>query len=413
MMRKQPHWQLPRTLVALSLCMALQMTGFVMILPLFARRFESFGAGVSAFGISSIAYALTSAIAAPFIGSLADRFGRRPIILLSLLACVLVFSGYLFAISAWMLILLRGLAGLFTAGLVPAIISNVGDLAVENRRAQWIGIVNGGTSIGWVVGPFVGGLLYDSFGHILPFAVSIVLEFAALLLALFFIPETHIPSTQVSRLPLPRMRGLQAASAMPVFVLSMLISFGVMFAWAFIEPEFMFYLYDDLAWTSSQLGLAIGAYGLAVMCGEFAFGRLSDRLGRKPVLLLGLKLFSAQFVGLVMFRDITWITASFILAGLGNALYDPALCALLLDITPPESIARIMGLKGTIGSIGNMLGPGLVVLVTPFVRPQIIFLISAILIFMLTFATGTGLRLPYTPIATRFGSQSAVTRQGE
>ena len=118
-MFRQIHWQLPRTLVALALCMALQMTGFVMILPLFARRFESFGTGVAAFGMSSMANALTSVIAAPFIGSLADRFGRRPIILLSLSACVLVFSGYLFAISAWMLILVRGLAGLFIAGLIP------------------------------------------------------------------------------------------------------------------------------------------------------------------------------------------------------------------------------------------------------------------------------------------------------
>ena len=408
-MFRQIHWQLPRTLVALALCMALQMTGFVMILPLFARRFESFGTGVAAFGMSSMANALTSVIAAPFIGSLADRFGRRPIILLSLSACVLVFSGYLFAISAWMLILVRGLAGLFIAGLIPAIISSVGDLAAENRRAQWIGIVNGGASIGWVVGPYLGGLLYDSFGYVVPFVVSTALEFAALLLALFFVPETHVPSMQDRRLPLPQMRGLQASSAMPVFVLSMLISFGVMFAWAFIEPEFMFYLYDDLAWTSSQLGLAIGAYGLAVMCGEFAFGHLSDRLGRKPVLLLGLTLFAAQFVGLVIFRDMTWITVSFIVAGLGNALYDPTLCALLLDITPPESTAGVMGLKSTVGSIGNILGPGLVVLVTPFVRPQIVFLISAILVFMLTLTTGLGLRSSFTPVVTRFGSQSAVT----
>jgi len=412
-MRKQTHWKLPRTLVTLSLCMALQMTGFMMILPLFARRFDSFGAGVAAFGMSSIAYALTSVIAAPFIGTLADRFGRRPIILLTLSACVLVFSGYLFATSAWMLILLRGLAGLFIAGLVPAIISSVGDLASENRRAQWIGIVNGGASIGWVIGPFIGGLLYDRLDYIVPFAVSIALEFAAFLLALFFIPETHVPSTQDRGFHLSWMRGLQASSVMPVFVLSMLISFGVMFAWAFIEPEFMFYLYDDLAWTSSQLGLAMGAYGLAFMAGEFALGQISDRLGRKPVLVLGLAFFSAQFVGLVLFRDATWITISFALAGLGNAIYDPALGALLLDITPPESSARILGLKTAVGSLGNMLGPGLVVLVTPFLSPQAVFLVSTVLVFMLIFATGLGLRSPYTPMATRFRPQSAATRQGE
>ncbi len=83
-------------LIALAFCMALQMTGFVMILPLFARRFESFGAGVEALSLSALAYALSSTIAAPFMGMLADRFGRRPVILLSLASYIFAFTGYLF-----------------------------------------------------------------------------------------------------------------------------------------------------------------------------------------------------------------------------------------------------------------------------------------------------------------------------
>ena len=145
-MRRQSSRQFPNLLVALALCMALQMTGFVMILPLFARRFESFGDGVEALGTSAIAYALTSAFTAPFIGMLADRIGRRPIILISLVGFVLTFSGYLFAASSWLLIVLRGITGIFIAGLLPAITSIAGSLAPANRRAQWISIVSGGAS---------------------------------------------------------------------------------------------------------------------------------------------------------------------------------------------------------------------------------------------------------------------------
>src|SRR5512147_1973057 len=76
-------------LVSLAACMALQMTSFVMILPLFARRFESFGDGMETLGISSLASALAATLAAPFMGALADRFGRRPLVLVPLAIYVL------------------------------------------------------------------------------------------------------------------------------------------------------------------------------------------------------------------------------------------------------------------------------------------------------------------------------------
>jgi len=357
-----------------------------------------------------MAYALTFAFAAPFIGMLADRFGRRPIILVSLAAYVLAFSGYLFAASAWLLILLRGLAGVFTAGLLPAMMSIVGDLAPENRRAQWIGIVNGGASAGWIAGPLLGGLLYDRFGYVVPFTASIAMAAGALLLAVFRIPETYTPAAHPNHPHSAWMLGWQALPARSTFFLLMLITFGVMFARAFIEPQFMFYAYDDLSWTSSQLGLIMSTYGVALMFGEFALGQLSDRLGRKPVVVLGLALFSAQFVGLVIFRDVTWIVMSFILAGLGNALYDPALSALILDIIPPEHTAGMIGLKGTAGSLGNLLGPALVVLFTPFVSPQIVFLIAAVLVSIITLASGFVLRLPESIEVTHHFSNAAVER---
>jgi MFS family permease len=390
--------------------MALQMTGFVMILPLFARRFESFGVGVEALGISAMAYALASTVAAPFIGMLADRIGRRPIILLSLAAYILAFSGYLFATSTWLLIVLRGLAGVFTAGLIPAITGSVGDLALEDRRAQWIGIVNGGASIGWIVGPVLGGLLYDQYGYIVPFAVAIMMAIGALLLAVFLIPETYRNTHSDHAYP-SWARGFQALSSPTTFLLLMLISFGVMFAWAFIEPQFMFYAYEDLSWTSSQLGLVMSTYGVALMFGEFALGQLSDRVGRKPVLALGLMLFSAQFIGLAIFHNVTWIVMSFILAGLGNALYDPALSAYILDITPPEYKARSMGLKSTVGSLGSLLGPASVVLISPFAGPQVVFLISAGLVFVLTFISGLVLHTPQLTVGSRFESQSTLILQ--
>ena len=403
-----PSRQTRNTLLFLAMCMSLQMTGFVMILPLFARRFEDFGAGVEALGISAMAYALTSTLAAPWMGVLADRFGRRPIILFSLAAYVVAFSGYLFATSAWLLIVLRGLAGIFTSGLVPTIISIVGDLTPEECRAKWIGIVNGGSSAGWIIGPLLGGLLYDHFGYGVPLTVSVTLATGALLLAVFQIPETQPTHNRPAR-EHPGSKMLKALHISPfpsllTFPLLLMICFGVMFVWAFIEPQFMFYAYNNLRWTSSHLGLVMSTYGIALTFGEFALGPLSDRLGRKPVLVLGLILYSAQFIGLAFFHEAIAIAACFVLAGLGNALYDPAVSAHILDITPSEYKARIMGLKSTAGSLGSMLGPALVVLFTPIFSPRVVFLIATTLVFLLVFASGFVLRETNTLESTQYST---------
>jgi len=397
-------------LVALATCIALQMTGFAMVLPLFGRRFEGFGAGVQALAASDMAYSLTGILAAPLTGMLADRFGRRSIILVSLVGNVLAFCGYLLVPFAWLLILLRGLAGVSTAGLVPATMSIVGDLAPEDRRAQWIGIIIGSASAGHVVGPLLGGQLYDRFGFVVPFAASLATAIGALLLAGFLIPETYTAAVQRSRSRLAWSLGRRALPARSTFLMLMLITFGAMFAWAFILPQLMFYGYDDLAWTSALMGLVWSAYGVAFMLGEFALGRLSDRHGRKPVLLLGLVLFLAPFVGLVAFHNLAWNAVSFVLGGLGNALYDPALSASILDMAPPECTAATMGLKGPAGSLGNLLGPALVVLITPLAGPRVVFLIATALVAVVTLAAGLALRLPCMSGVAHQISRAAVER---
>jgi MFS transporter, DHA1 family, multidrug resistance protein len=387
-----PH-ELPgrKALIILAICMALQMTSYVMILPLFARRFSELGAGVESLGESAMAYALAATLAAPFMGALADRFGRRLIVLGSLGIYILAFTGYLFASSTWMLILLRGLAGAFTAGLIPAVTGSVADLAPGDRKAQWIGIVNGGASIGWIVGPIVGGALYDHWGYNVALVISILLAVAAFTGATIWVPETH----KLTRRSDGKIRRtgtgsgfkrvktslLSIRSSLPnslsTFSLLLWISFAIMFAWAFIEPRFMFYAYDDLGWTSSKLGLVMSTYGVSMTLGEFGLSRLSDRLGRKSIILLGLALFSAQFIGLAFFKNYMLIAAAFLVAGLGNALYDPALSAAILEIGSSDHRAGLLGIKSTAGSLGNILGPGLVVLFTSWLDASGIFLISA------------------------------------
>jgi len=174
--------------------------------------------------------------------------------------------------------------------------------------------------------------------------------------------------------------------SMSTFLILLGISFTVMFAWAFIEPRFMFYAYDNLEWNSSTLGLMMSTYGIAMMLGEFTLSRLSDRIGRRPVILIGLVMFSAQFIGLAFFRKYLLIATSFIIAGFGNALFDPALSAYFLDIAPAEHHGRTLGIKSTAGSLGNILGPAMMVVFAEILSAQGIFLAAMGTVFLIILA---------------------------
>ncbi len=144
-----------------------------------------------------------------------------------------------------------------------------------------------------------------------------------------------------------------------------------------------------------MLGLVMSTYGISMTLGEFGLGRLSDTLGRKPVIIAGLLLFSAQFIGLAVSRDYVLIAAAFVVAGLGNALFDPALSASILDIAPAEHQARMLGMKSTAGSIGNILGPAMIVLFTPLMQTQTVFLIASgmvLLVMLLMTSVPSGIR---------------------
>ena len=171
--------------------MALMMTGFGIIMPVFARRLGELGSGVEALGLMTMVFALTQLIAAPILGSWTDRFGRRPFILIALIAFTATNIGYLLAQSTPMFILVRALGGAFTAGLFPAAMGVVADIMPEEQRARWIGMIMGGYGAGFVFGPVLGGFLYDGFGFAAPFAISAVLAFLAFIAAAILVPETR------------------------------------------------------------------------------------------------------------------------------------------------------------------------------------------------------------------------------
>ena len=172
--------QTRRVLILLAASIALMMTGYGIVLPIFAKRLGELGSGVAALGLMSMSFAFAQFLLSPFLGSFADRFGRKPLILLALAGEVVANSAFILAPSTGWYIAIRLFQGAITAGLLPAVLGVIADTVPEDQRARWTGIVMGSYGAGFIFGPAIGGFLFDHWGFVAPFAVSAILALVSL-----------------------------------------------------------------------------------------------------------------------------------------------------------------------------------------------------------------------------------------
>jgi multidrug resistance protein len=378
-MRKSRH-----IIILLSVSVALIMTGFGIVMPVFARRLEDLGSGVVELSYITMGFALAQFVLSPILGSLGDRIGRRPIILLALAGYAAVNIGFLFAPNTSTLMILRCLEGGVTAGLLPAAQATVGDIVPTNRRAKGISLVMAGYGFGFILGPFIGGLLYDMLGFAAPFIASSSMGLIALVFAWVLVPETHISATQ-SRIKVNsnqrRQTFLKGYFPKPrtTFVILILVSFVLTFMFAFISPVMVFYVYNDLNFSATQFGLLVGVLGLAMALGQIFLGGLSDKYGRKPIIILGLFVSSIFYVGMILFTKFASCFIVSAIGGVGSALATSATSAYILDISDQDNKSRIQGLRGAFMALGEAIGPLLAVFISNRITPHSMFMISAII----------------------------------
>jgi len=351
-----------RGLALVFTTLLLDIIGFGIIMPVLpAYLRELTGVGISEAAIEGgwlfFVYAAMQFFFSLVIGGLSDRFGRRPV----LLASVLTFSiDNLICALAWsypMLFIGRVLAGISGASYSTTS-AYIADISNDENRAKNFGLLGIAFGVGFVIGPVLGGLL-GTFGPRVPFYFAAGLAFLNFLIALFLLPETldekHRRRFEWKRAnpvgTLLQMRNYPGIGWIGLVFFLMTLGHMVYPAvWSFVSS----YRYG---WSETQIGLSLGAFGL---CGAIIMATVLPRvipaLGEWRTAAIGLSFTAASAIGYA-FAMQGWMIYAVIVAGCLEALADPPLRSLAAGKVPPSAQGELQGAMTSIFSITSIITP--------------------------------------------------------
>lgn len=349
-------------IMMVALVVLVDITGFGLILPLLPFWAERLGAHPFEVGLILTVYALAQFLFTPVLGTLSDRFGRRPVILISLLIEALGFALTAVSASLPLLLVSRFIGGLGASNIGSAQ-AVVADVTSPKDRARGMGMVGAAIGVGFVVGPALGGLL-ASFGSTVPFWAAFGVALANALLVLWRLPETRAqraPSTgssKASRSPFAVFAGWQRALQTPA--LARLIVVNLIFTLAFTAMEAVFPLFsqDVFGWKATQNGYIFTYVGVLIVIMQGGLvGRLVQRFGERGVQIAGLALLAIG-LGLLPFSEsLALLLVALALLSIGDGAVTPTNNALISLATPVDAQGETLGLSQGMAGLGRMVGP--------------------------------------------------------
>lgn len=340
----------------------LDMLGIGMIVPVLPRLVEHFVDGdavraAAIFGVFGSAWALMQFVFSPVMGALSDRFGRRPVILLSNLGAGLDYVLMALAQSLPLLFLGRVISGI-TAASISTASAYIADVTPPAERAAAFGMIGVAFGLGFVIGPAVGGLL-GSIDPRLPFWFAAGLSLANATYGLLVLPES---------LPPERRSPFTWRSANPVGALTMLGSHRELFDLAMVTflstlahgalPS-MFVLYTGYryGWDERTVGLTLAAVGVCSMIVQGGVVRpLVARFGERAVLLTGMWIGVAGFLAHGLAPTGTWFVAGVPCIGLWG-MAGAALQGLMTTRVGASAQGQLQGAIGSVRGIAELIGP--------------------------------------------------------
>jgi DHA1 family tetracycline resistance protein-like MFS transporter len=377
-----------RPLLIIFLTIFVNLVGFGIIIPLLPFYAETFGASPLVIGLLFAVFSLCQLFAAPALGDLSDRWGRRPILIFSLAGTVASFVMLALAHSIAMLFAARVVDGL-SGGNISTARAYVADITEPKDRARAYGIIGAAFGLGFILGPALSGIL-SGISYTAPIWAAAGLTLVATIMAWLWLPETVHRARAGTGNPfsyLPEL--LRRAPVRRILT----IDFVYWLAFATFQTTFSLFVARRFGFGVSKTGYFFAAFGIlgAIVQGGF-IRPMVKRLGDKRTFLLGLAFGMAGLIAAALAHSVTMFAIALVPLALGIGFGHPTMSSLVSLVARGDEQGRVQGAASAVESLGRTIGPvwGNASLqqygeATPY--------ISAAALLLLTFLMSVGIRV--------------------
>jgi MFS transporter, DHA1 family, tetracycline resistance protein len=347
-------------LLVIFLTVFIDLVGFGMIIPLSPFLATNFGADAFQVGLLMAVYSGAQFLFAPLWGQISDRFGRRPVILVSLVGAGLAHILFGLASSLWLLFLARGLAGLCGANISTAM-AYIADVTDEKDRSKGMGLVGAAFGLGFVLGPAIGGF-FSRFGFSVPAFVAAGICLANAALAFFVLPESLPPERRGKGgvQQIGRFARIQKHFRNPQVSALLAGAFLLSFALSNMEASLFLLVKDRFGWGLDKASFGFAYVGIVMAFTQgFLIRKLLPRFGEESLMLGGSLLFAVGMFTVGVGPAVIWAALGMTALAVGNGLFNPSVQGRVSVLTSPQEQGEVMGVLQSLSALARIFGPPL------------------------------------------------------
>ncbi len=342
-----------KPIAVLFMTLLLVMMGFGIVIPIFPFLIVDLGGGATALGFFMAAYSVMQFICAPFWGSLSDRIGRRPVLLIGLVGYGITFTLFGFVSELWMMFAIRVLSGILSSATLPTAMAYIADTTSGAERSKGMGILGAAMGLGMIIGPAMGGWLgNDNFA--LPFFVAGGLAVLTIPFAIWFLPES-LPESNKNTPDEKAVITLEVIKQ-PLFIV-FLICFVFNFTSSLFQGTFALFAADKVGFGPKEMGILFAVLGIvSVIIQGGLLGRLVKRFGDVKLVKAGLLIGSTGMLLMLLAPNVFGLYVTSAIFNIGWTLLGPTSSSLVTQNASGGQGAAL-GIMQSFSSFGRIFGP--------------------------------------------------------